>query len=187
MRHTYDTRAIALGRVPVGEATALIALLTEDLGLVYARAQSVRRPGAKLAAPLATLAESAVALVRGKEQWRVSGAVLAESWFVRLPGGSRASAARLVALLARLVPVESRDPRLFVLVRGALRALAEGGDGRQESIETLATLRLLAVLGLAAYDAGSVDDYARTTLDRAAAERQALIALIDAGLAASGL
>ena len=84
MRHKYETRGIVLSRSPVGEASSFVTLLTSELGLVRALAQSVRRPGAKLAPALATLAESSVVLVRGKEGWRLAGAVLEESWLEKL-------------------------------------------------------------------------------------------------------
>mgnify|MGYP001567250827 CR=1 FL=1 len=76
MRYKYETRGIVLSRAPSGEANAFITLITPELGLVRARAQGVRKPGAKLAAALATFAESSLVLVRGKEDWRIAGAVL---------------------------------------------------------------------------------------------------------------
>jgi len=50
MRHKYETRGIVLSRSPLGEANAFVTLLTPELGLVRARAQGVRRSGAKLSA-----------------------------------------------------------------------------------------------------------------------------------------
>ena len=84
MRHKYDTRGIVLSRLPLGEANAFITLLTPELGLVRVRAQGIRMPGAKLASALATFAESSLVLVRGREGWRLAGAVLEENWFKRL-------------------------------------------------------------------------------------------------------
>jgi hypothetical protein len=84
MRHKYETSGIVLSRTHVGEATTLVTLLTPDLGLVSARAQSLRNTGAKLAASLPTLALSHVVLVRGKEGWRVTGAVLEENLFSKV-------------------------------------------------------------------------------------------------------
>jgi len=91
-----------LARAHTGEATTFLTLLTPDLGLVYARAQSLRKPGAKLASSLATLTESSVVLVRGKDGWRVTGAVLEENWFVRFAERrvERDALARLGSLIA---------------------------------------------------------------------------------------
>ena len=49
-----------LARTPLAEASASLLLLTEEFGLARARAQGVRKPGAKMAGALATLAESDV-------------------------------------------------------------------------------------------------------------------------------
>src|SRR3989338_9216530 len=96
MRHKYETRGIVLSRSSLGEANAFITLLTPELGLVRARAQGLRRSGAKLAAALPTLAESSVVLVRGRDGWRLAGAVLEENWFARIQrAAARARAARV--------------------------------------------------------------------------------------------
>ncbi|KKW40597.1 MAG: repair protein RecO protein [Parcubacteria group bacterium GW2011_GWB1_55_9] len=68
MRHKYETRGIVLSRTPLGEANALITLLTPDLGFVHARAQGLRRPGAKLAAALATFAGRELPGARARER-----------------------------------------------------------------------------------------------------------------------
>jgi recombinational DNA repair protein (RecF pathway) len=64
MRHKYSTTAIVLSRTPLAEASALVTLLTADVGLIRARAQGVRKPGAKMASALQTLIESDVMLLR---------------------------------------------------------------------------------------------------------------------------
>src|SRR3989344_8412979 len=56
MRHKYQTTALVLARSPRGEMSATVALLTADLGLIRARVQGVRRPGALLAAAPTTFA-----------------------------------------------------------------------------------------------------------------------------------
>src|SRR3989344_8524709 len=84
MQHKYLTRAIVLGRYPVKEAGSTVVLLTQDLGLVRARAEGLRRSGAKLAHALQTLSEVDATLLRGKEGWRLSGAMLIEPWFSTL-------------------------------------------------------------------------------------------------------
>ncbi len=189
MRHKYETRGIVLSRTPVGEATASVAILTEDLGLVYARAQSVRVSGAKLAAALATFAESGVVLVRGKEYWRVAGAVLEERWFEKLATpAARVRAAQVSGLVTRLIAGETHDVQIFPIMRGFFAALAASPESEHEAIEILAVLRLLAALGL---DAGEIPGtdlaFDEAALASVRARRSHYLSRINTGITASGL
>lgn len=189
MRHKYETRGIILSRTPSGEANAFVTLLTPTLGLVRARAQSVRRSGAKLSAALVTFAESDLMLVRGKEGWRIVGAVLSENWFMKMERtNSRRRAARVSGLLVRLVAGEANDPELFPIIRGFLEALVTLPEDTHEAIEMLAALRALAVLGL---DVGEIPGEAAaftpTLLAAVEVDRTSYVARINRGITASGL
>lgn len=167
----------------------LVTLLTPELGLVRARAQGLRKPGAKLAAALTTFAESDVVLVRGKESWRVAGAVLVENWFARLGKASpRTRAARVSALLLRLVAGEMHDPGPLPILRGFFNALATLPEDTHEAIEILAVLHILAALGL---DEGEIPGEPSTFTQPVLAEvlknRTSYIARINHGIEASGL
>lgn len=189
MRHKYETRGIVLARTPLGEANALVTVLTDDVGLVRARAQGVRRQGAKLAAALATFAESSLVLVHGKEGWRVAGAVLEENWFDRLTDAApRACAARVSGLLLRLVGGEAPDPRLFGTVRDFFEALESLPEESREDAEALAVLRILAALGLDAGELpGEKGDFTPAMLAGVRTRRAEYIARINRGITASGL
>lgn len=187
MRHRYDTRGIVLARSPLGEANALVSLLTPELGLVRVRAQSVRTPGAKLATGLTTLTESSVILVRGKEGWRCAGAVPEESWFVRLSSrDARERVSRVSGLLLRLVAGEVAESELFPVVREYLEALATLPEDLHEASEVVAVLRILSALGL---DAGELpaNAFSKEQLTHIKENRLVYIARINTGIAASGL
>ncbi len=189
MRHKYETRGLVLARTHAGEANTFVTLLTSDLGLVHARAQSLRKPGAKLAAALATLAESEVVLVRGKEGWRVTGAVLGESWFARLAAGdARERAARVSGLLLRLVAGEAQDAAIFSTMRGFLESLETLPEGLYDAAEVLVVLRALAALGLDTGEIpGGVSEFSPALLASVAQNRKAYVARINTGISASGL
>lgn len=188
MRHRYDTRGIVLARSPLGEANALVSVLTGDLGLVRARAQSVRSSGAKLAAALTTLTESSVILVQGKEGWRLAGAVMEEPWFARLPSKSaRERAARVGGLILRLVAGEAPEPGLFEIMRGYLETLATLPEPLHEAAEVAAVLRILQTLGLDTGEMAAELSFAPESLARIADDHAVYIARINAGIAASGL
>ncbi len=189
MRYKYETRGIVLSRSPSGEANAFVTLITSGLGLVRARAQGVRRPGAKLAAALVTCAESDLVLVRWKEGWRIAGAILEENWFTKIKrSASRMRAARVSGLLLRLVTGETQDPALFPIMSGFFEALVVLPEETHEAAEVLVVLRILAALGL---DAGEIPGeaavFAPATLAMVETGRTSYIARINRGIEASGL
>jgi DNA repair protein RecO (recombination protein O) len=189
MRHKYETVGIVLSRSIVGEASSFVTILTPDLGLVRALAQSLRKPGAKLASSLATLTESSVVLVRGKDGWRVTGAVLEENWFARLPSvASREMLSRVSGLLLRLVAGEEQDSELFPIMKGFLDALATLPEDMHEAAEILVVLRLLASLGLETGEIpGDTSTFDRALLASILEDRMKYVARINNGIAASGL
>jgi recombinational DNA repair protein (RecF pathway) len=189
MRYKYETRGIVLSRAPSGEANAFVTLLTSGLGLVRARAQGVRRPGAKLAAALATCAESDMVLVRGKEGWRIVGAVLEKNWFMHIEcTTSRARVARVSGLLLRLVTGEEHDSALFPIMSGFFEAVALLPEEVHEAAEVLVVLRILAALGLDSGEIpGTASLFSSSLLATVEIDRTSYIARINRGIAASGL
>lgn len=189
MRHKYETRGIVLSRAAVGEANTLVTMLTRELGLVRARAQGLRRSGAKLAAALATLAESEAVLVRGKEHWRLAGAVLQEGWFAKLTDRTeRERAGRITTLLLRIVGSEMGESDLYDILIGFLHALAEAPRDLHDAAEILAALRIVRSLGFDDGEAlGGANDFSTELLARVAAERSAYVLRVNRGISASGL
>lgn len=186
MRHKYDTRGIVLARSPQGEANALLAVLSKDLGLVRARAQGVRRPGAKLAAALATFAQSELVLVKGAEGWRIAGAVLDENHVARLSRDARERAGRVAGLMLRLSG--EGESGLFDLFAGLVAALDGSSEAEGEALEILAVLRVLGALGLDSLELpAGADSYAPAARAAVEAGRAAYIARINRGIEASGL
>lgn len=188
MRYKYETRGIVLSRTPSGEANAHLTLITPELGLVHARAQGVRRSGAKLAAALSTFAESSLTLVRGKEEWRLAGAVLETNWFSLMDPVARSVAGRASGLLLRLAAREAHDPGLFQLIAGFFDALSRLPEAAHEAAETLALLRMLSTLGFDAEKIpGGMSAFTSAVLAEAGESRALYVARINRGIAASDL
>ncbi len=188
MHHKYSTRAIVLARRPLAEANILLVLLTDLLGLVMVRAQGLRKGSSKLAHALQTLSESNIMLVRGREGWRLTGAILQEAHAGKMTAAARARAARTAELLFRLVGGESHDEAFFSVYRAFIEALPSLSEEQAEVAEILAALRILSALGLdAAEPEGTLTEYTPETLARALTKRTELIARINRGIAASGL
>ncbi len=186
MRPRYSVPAITLGRYPHGEASAQILLLTPEFGLVRAKAQGIRASGAKLAAALQTFAECEAILVRGKEGWRLSGALLVANRTKGLSAVARGRAGRVAQLLLRLVHGETRDPELFEIFSSFLDALSILSEADGDAAETFAVLRILRVLGL---DAGEVpgEGFTKEAFLKIEADRSSYIRRINHGISASGL
>jgi DNA repair protein RecO (recombination protein O) len=132
--HIYTTRGIVLGSHPSREADRLYAILTEDLGLVRARAGGVRLEKSKLRGMLEPFSLVRVSLVRGKGEWRITSAELVRA----LAHGPEL--ARPFSLLEKLVAGEEPHPELF----RAIEALLESGD---PGAETQMVARILYHLG----------------------------------------
>ena len=182
MRHKYATRAIVLARSPLAEAASLVTLLTEDLGLLRARAEGLRKPGSKLSSALQALCESDVILVRGKEGWRIAGAVLRENWFVRLSHTARLRVGRVAGLLLRLVHGEG-EGALYPVFLDFLSLLPDSSEEAGDARECLAALKILSSLVL---DAGTVPEIPADAV-LAPELRRELVLRINRGISASGL
>ncbi len=201
MRHKYATPAIVLSRIPIAEASALITLLTPEIGLVRARAQGVRKPGAKMAGALQTLVACDVQLLRGNHGWRLAGALHTTDWFSKLEESpARKRAGRIAHLLLRLVHEESSESstilyEIFMEFVATLSRVSELSSSKEEeesfadAAECLAALRILHALGV---DAGIIPgvaqtDFTKDVLLAVIKNRSDIILRINKGITASGL
>jgi recombinational DNA repair protein (RecF pathway) len=133
----YSTRGFILGSAPSGEASKVYSIYTEDFGLVRARAQNVRSLSSKLRYNLDDFALCAVALVRGKEFWRLTGAEKEA-----LDPSKAPARARVLNLLKRLVQGEEPNPELFAALKGLARAALSETDALAAALGALGYLDL---------------------------------------------
>lgn len=173
--HIYQTEGFIIDSKDVGEANKLLTLYTADLGLINAAAQAVRVQQSKLKASIQDLSFASLALVRGKEVWRVTNArKLISLYDRRIPVGGRILMARILALVKRLVAGESPNSDLFNILSSLSsfcfsdrHVLKSKNDC--DAIELIASLRILAVLGYAA-DEEVFQKYLRNNLGDAKTE-----------------
>lgn len=140
----YTTSGFILGSAPSGEANKVYALYTRDFGLVRASAQGVRHLKSKLRYNLGDFGRASFSLVRGRETWRLTGAVAEPA--AEADRESAAMRARVLTLVKRLVQGEERNDALFA----ALESLFGEGTratGDDAAFETLALARVLSALG----------------------------------------
>lgn len=149
--HRYQTTALVLGSIPIGESNRFIDLFTEDLGYIRAAARSVREERSKLRFSLQDFSLSDVSLVRGKEVWRLVGAEHRRNFFSELDGREkeRELMVRLLSLSRRLLGGEEENKVLFDTITGSLRFLAETelDEEARSNFECLSVLRMLYHLG----------------------------------------
>lgn len=151
MAHQYSTNALVLGAYNTGEANKTYALYTEEFGLVYCQARSVRKEGAKLSNNLQPLSRSTVSLIRGKKGWKVVGSVELGNVYYELKRSPqvRDMVIRILKLVRRLVRGEGRNDSLFhALSEGIAYCVSSDLDiPRANNVERLLALRILATLG----------------------------------------
>lgn len=152
MHHIYHTPSFILSGSDIGEANRTFAVFTRELGLIRASAQGVRFQKSKLRYSLHELSFSDISLVRGKEFWRVTGAVQRDCLYESLRGNPHLLAVfgRVFALLLRLLSGEEKNSLLWSYLEEAFRfaataKLAETAPVR--NFECIFVLRILSSLG----------------------------------------
>jgi len=137
---------IVLAVTPSGEANNVYTLLTRELGIVRAKAQSVRKLASKLRFGLQYLSYGTVDLIRAKDTWRIVG-VAGESTL--LPADIRHKPLhRMVSLLQRIVPADERNSDLYDALVSASDLFAQHQDTHHHTaIELLSVARILSLCG----------------------------------------
>lgn len=155
MHHIYHTDAFVLGSRPSGEDSKTLFLYTRELGLVFAKAQGLRKLSSRLRYILQDMSRVHVDLVKGKEIWRVTTAAPAHAHERRLSGEAERILSRIHALLLRLVAGEEASDELFGLLERTHLLLREGPERTKEdyrALELLSVARILMTLGYLSRD-----------------------------------
>lgn len=150
--HIYHTRGLILGSVSTRESNKYYRIFTEELGLVGATAQAVRKLSSKLRYTLQDFSWINVDLVRGREVWRITSAVPEErdpAHRGEIFSENRILLARVCALVARLVHGEEQNKLLFNELSNITEFLRKEiiPQSLHQSFETCATMRVLSYLG----------------------------------------
>jgi DNA repair protein RecO len=192
LKREVHTRGVVLAERTVGEGSVRILLYTEELGLVRAVAKSAREERSKLRAYLVSGTRGTYSLVKGKAEWRVTGAVGCKTTFYEISSReTHECAARVLSLVRQFVHGEGRDEGLFIALWELLESLPTLKVEDLRIAEYVAVLRILAALGYVAATDGVEEfmstEYTAALLARASARRRDLVKLINRGLGASGL
>ncbi|MFA6430676.1 MAG: recombination protein O N-terminal domain-containing protein [Candidatus Paceibacterota bacterium] len=149
MHHIYTTEAILIKSVPIGEANRLYFLLTKDLGLIKATAQSVRSPKSKLNGHLQVFCLVKISVVKGKDIWRITSVEsILQNGLIR-HAGKLSVLHNISKLFLRLVHGEEKNEELFECIKSAY-IICRDADLSHEELrlaEVLTVLRMMHFLG----------------------------------------
>ncbi len=187
MHRVFATQGIVLGKRTAGEENTLVSILTHELGLIRASARAGRRENSKLRYGLETLTEATYSLIRGKYEWKITGAQNISHTLLPKNASSRQAAGRIAKLILRLINGEERHSELYTTVSEGLAALARGAD-----VEAVLVLRILSHLGYLPQTQElkpfiERDFFSIELAEEIAASRKLIIKTINESLGATGL
>lgn len=149
--HVYQTKALILQGSSMGDANRFVSIFTRELGLVRAVAKSARRERSKLRYSLQDYSFGNVALVRGREVWRITGAKEDFSVYYELRKNQKKVRifVIVVRLVNRLVQGEEKNELLFDVLSSFITYLLEEEipDEQYKALECLIVMRVLYSLG----------------------------------------
>lgn len=187
-RH-YHVVGLVLGHLAHGESNRLYQVLTPDFGLIRVLAQGVRLEKSKLRYNLQTYHFVELDLVRGREYWRLTGALKIGS----ANSSQIAFFRKLGLVLLRLIHGEEANMLIFNDLKRAWDLLLEKPAGNEsEDLEIFILVRLLANLGYLASSEDSVSilanqDFTWADVSAISQKREVLIRVINASFLSSGL
>ena len=125
----YQTEAIIIKKIKLGEAGRILTLYTPYLGKIQAVAKGVRRPRSKLAGHLELLTHSLVSLARGRNLDTVTGSQTINS-FLPLKSDLKLTSYGLYAteLVDQFTADHIENHPLFQLLLETMHRLCRGGD-----------------------------------------------------------
>ncbi len=193
MYRKFLTEGLVLYKRGVGEANVSVVLLTQELGLVRASARSARREKSKLRYGLEPLTRGRFSLVRGKNEWRLTGVEQVDRTLLACAPSRRLSLGRITRLLLRLIQGEEINQLLFKdVVNGFSSLVLAQNEQDAASIECIVVLRILSRLGYLSQTKEITPflegDFSSLQLAAEAAfSRAQLVRLINDSLSATGL
>ncbi len=140
----HTTNAIVLASADVQDADKLFWIFTEDFGLIFASAKSVREETSKLRYALQDLTQTKVSLVKGRGMWRITGAE-APIEALNLDIDSKVIFGKVSTLVRRVVPVDQKNTDIYTILVDVYTALHNGIAISR--VEEIAVVRILFNLG----------------------------------------
>lgn len=192
--HIHHTEGIILQTKGVSDANVVLFIYTKDMGLVIARATSLRLHRSRLRFVLQRFSRAHIDLVRGKHGWLLTSArqINTNSDIYRHQN-RKISYAVITGIILRLIQGEESNPLLYDDICKLIEILRKL-ESKEScfAFELLATIRILNILGYWEKKDGD-DIYISETLNPKEAivsvfkNRKQLIPRINESLRASSL
>ncbi len=144
------TKAFILKSFDVDEASRMLNLYTEKLGLVSARAQGVRLHKSKMRYSLQPLTLTYVSLIRGREFFRIVNSQEPEDFSTVFKNKkARELVARAFTLMSRLINGEEPNQKLFDHVYKTFSFIKhkELTGSQLDNLEVIVALNIMNILG----------------------------------------
>lgn len=135
----YSTLAVILHAFESGENDEVLLCCTERLGLIAAKATGVRFAKSKLRASLQVGSCVMMTLVKGKSQWKITGA----THVAHASSQNVSLLARLAKYIRKAVPLDVRDVGIFSVVRDVCLYDAPMTVKQTHALEHVALMRLM--------------------------------------------
>lgn len=158
--HIYKTEALVISSSDRGENNKVFSLFTPDLGRLSVHAQGIRKIKSKMSGHLFDLNHLEVALVRGRELWRVTGAESTDLYGrVSQTAQNKKTIKKMINLIDRLILGEGDTGEVFRETLRAIEFLSERDleDKDRQAFENIVTLRILHHSGYIDRDDGVED------------------------------
>ena len=126
---TYQTEAVIIHKIKLGEADRILAFFTPHRGKLRAVAKGVRRPRSKLSGHLELLTHSLITLAHGRNLDTIIGSQTINSYFtLKSDLDLSASSLYIAELIDQFASEHAENYTLFQLLLTTLNNLCEAGN-----------------------------------------------------------
>ena len=148
----YSTLGIILKRTGTGEANIYVHILTRDLGLIIATAQSARLHTSKLSSALTEYSLVSITCIKGKQGWKITDARSPHNYYFKEVSFIHVQflLAQISVFLLKMIPGEEAHAEIFDIVRAGFDFLDSVPITTSTEFELLLVLRILYILGYVA-------------------------------------
>lgn len=148
MHHIYRTRAFVIKSFETKEADKELILLTNDFGLIKVKAQGIRKITSKLKYSLQDFSLADVALVRGKNGYRLTNAKADINLFYEIKDIEIIKMiSRVFSLIYKLVHGEDNASKLFIILEKFIALVINQKNLDHKKLEIITVSNILFCLG----------------------------------------